>query len=170
MPIFVCLSFTELKHCSLASPRFNCCWSFPQVVQYIGETCRYLVAQPPKPEDKQHQVRLAFGNGLRRETWIEFQKRFNVPRIGELYGATESTASIINSDFTVRAYIYPYLSVCARACVVKSTLVTRYSAKSRHGNQINREWNPFSVWVSGASFTNVAKMRVLLSVLRLFEE
>ncbi|KAA0187890.1 Solute carrier family 27 (Fatty acid transporter) member 1/4 [Fasciolopsis buskii] len=73
------------------------------VVQYIGETCRYLVAQPPKPEDKQHQVRLAFGNGLRRETWIEFQKRFNVPRIGELYGATESTASIINSDFTVGA-------------------------------------------------------------------
>uniref|UniRef100_A0A183AQR3 AMP-binding domain-containing protein n=1 Tax=Echinostoma caproni TaxID=27848 RepID=A0A183AQR3_9TREM len=74
-----------------------------QVVQYIGETCRYLVSQPPRPTDRQHQVRLAFGNGLRRETWIEFQKRFNVPRIGELYGATESTASIINSDFTVGA-------------------------------------------------------------------
>ncbi|GAA30321.2 Long-chain fatty acid transport protein 4 [Clonorchis sinensis] len=68
------------------------------VVQYIGETCRYLVAQPPKPSDTKHNVRLAFGNGLRRETWLEFQKRFQVPQIGELYGATESNSGIINCD------------------------------------------------------------------------
>ncbi|KAA3671662.1 solute carrier family 27 (fatty acid transporter), member 1/4 [Paragonimus westermani] len=73
--------------------KYNC-----TVVQYIGELCRYLVAQPLKPTDKQHHVRLAFGNGLRKETWIEFQKRFNVPLIGELYGATESNSSIINCD------------------------------------------------------------------------
>ena len=26
-----------------------------QVGQYIGEICRYLLAQPPKPVDKQHK-------------------------------------------------------------------------------------------------------------------
>ncbi|CAL8077756.1 unnamed protein product [Calicophoron daubneyi] len=73
------------------------------VVQYIGEICRYLIAQPPKLTDTQHHVRLAFGNGLRRDTWIEFQRRFNVPNIMELYGATESNASVINTDNTVGA-------------------------------------------------------------------
>ncbi|CAL8077759.1 unnamed protein product [Calicophoron daubneyi] len=73
------------------------------VIQYIGETCRYLIAQPPKSTDTQHHVRLAFGNGLRRDTWIEFQKRFNIPQIMELYGATESSACIINPDNTVGA-------------------------------------------------------------------
>ncbi|CAH8591471.1 unnamed protein product [Dicrocoelium dendriticum] len=68
------------------------------VVQYIGEVCRYLVAQPPKETDTQHHVRLAFGNGLRKEVWTEFQRRFKVPLIGELYGATESNSSIINCD------------------------------------------------------------------------
>lgn len=54
--------------------------------QYIGEICRYLLAQKPTPEDQQHRVRVMFGNGLRGEIWPEFVRRFNIRWIGELYG------------------------------------------------------------------------------------
>nr|AKN21615.1 slc27a-1 [Schmidtea mediterranea] len=67
------------------------------VVQYIGEICRYLLCQPIRPEENQHNVRLAFGNGIRPQIWVEFQTRFKIKQIGEFYGATESNANIINN-------------------------------------------------------------------------
>eukprot|EP00929_Paragymnodinium_shiwhaense_P108490 TRINITY_DN74807_c0_g1_i1.p1 TRINITY_DN74807_c0_g1~~TRINITY_DN74807_c0_g1_i1.p1 ORF type:complete len:646 (-),score=201.07 TRINITY_DN74807_c0_g1_i1:144-2081(-) len=66
------------------------------VMQYIGELCRYLLAPPESPVDKQHRVRLAVGNGLRPEIWDIFQRRFTVPEIGEFYGATEGNAATLN--------------------------------------------------------------------------
>lgn len=66
------------------------------VIQYIGELCRYLLARPPSPTDKSHCVRVAFGNGLRRDIWAEFMNRFNIPVIGEFYAATEGTTGFIN--------------------------------------------------------------------------
>lgn len=45
------------------------------VTQYIGEICRYLLAQPEKPQDKQHHIRMMFGNGLRPQIWTEFSQR-----------------------------------------------------------------------------------------------
>ena len=68
-----------------------------QVIQYIGEICRYLLVQPPRATDKQHCVRMATGNGLRKQIWEEFMKRFNISDIREFYGATEGNASIVNN-------------------------------------------------------------------------
>jgi len=68
--------------------------------QYIGELCRYLLSQPERPTDKQHQVKLMFGNGLRPQIWREFVDRFQVKRIGEFYGSTEGNANIVNFDNT----------------------------------------------------------------------
>ena len=65
---------------------------------YIGELCRYLVNQDPTPKDREHKLRLGFGNGLRPEVWEEFQARFNVPRIMEFYGSTEGNVSMFNFD------------------------------------------------------------------------
>jgi acyl-CoA synthetase (AMP-forming)/AMP-acid ligase II len=59
------------------------------VIQYIGELCRYLLATPKSPADKNHNCRLAIGNGLRPDIWKEFQDRFNIKEIGEFYGSTE---------------------------------------------------------------------------------
>ncbi|KZS18456.1 Bile acyl-CoA synthetase [Daphnia magna] len=77
------------------------------VAQYIGETCRYLLAAPPRPEDKSHSVRLMFGNGLRPQIWEEFVDRFSSSTrkllIAEFYGATEGNANIINFDGRVGA-------------------------------------------------------------------
>ena len=46
--------------------------------------------------DTAHQVRIAFGNGLRRDVWSEFVDRFRVPVIGEFYAATEGNSGFMN--------------------------------------------------------------------------
>jgi acyl-CoA synthetase (AMP-forming)/AMP-acid ligase II len=65
---------------------------------YIGELCRYLVNQPPAPEDTSHSVKIAVGNGLRPDVWEPFQSRFGIPLIREFYGATEGNAPIVNLE------------------------------------------------------------------------
>ncbi|WP_167477640.1 long-chain-acyl-CoA synthetase [Nocardia arthritidis] len=64
---------------------------------YIGELCRYLLNQPPKPTDRRHRVRLCVGNGLRPELWDEFKQRFGIDRIVEFYGASEGNVAFINA-------------------------------------------------------------------------
>lgn len=63
---------------------------------YIGEVCRYLLNQPPKPTDRAHKIRVIAGNGLRPEIWNEFTERFNIPRVCEFYAASEGTTAFIN--------------------------------------------------------------------------
>ncbi|KAI1333895.1 acetyl-CoA synthetase-like protein [Xylariaceae sp. FL0016] len=66
------------------------------IMQYVGETCRYLLAAAPEINpatgeslDKKHKLRLAFGNGLRPDVWEKFRERFGIQDIAEFYGATE---------------------------------------------------------------------------------
>jgi acyl-CoA synthetase (AMP-forming)/AMP-acid ligase II len=66
------------------------------VVQYIGEIARYLLAVPPSPKDKQHRVRLAYGNGMRPDVWEKFRERFAVPHIFEFYASSEGNGALIN--------------------------------------------------------------------------
>uniref|UniRef100_A0A8C5BBD5 Long-chain-fatty-acid--CoA ligase n=1 Tax=Gadus morhua TaxID=8049 RepID=A0A8C5BBD5_GADMO len=72
-------------------------------IQYIGEICRYLLAQEVRPSEAKHQVRVAIGNGLRPTVWEKFVKRFRIRRVGEFYGATECNCSLINIDGKVGA-------------------------------------------------------------------
>ena len=66
------------------------------VVFYIGELCRYLLAQPNKPCDTQHKVTKAIGNGLRPSLWNQFKDRFKIERVLEFYGATEGYSLGVN--------------------------------------------------------------------------
>jgi fatty-acyl-CoA synthase len=68
------------------------------IFQYIGELCRYLVNSPHHPEETQHSLRLACGNGLRPEVWETFQQRFKLPRILEYYASTEGNFSLYNCE------------------------------------------------------------------------
>ena len=43
------------------------------VIQYVGEVLRYLLAVPPSPLDKQHKVVQAYGNGCRPDVWEKFR-------------------------------------------------------------------------------------------------
>lgn len=65
--------------------------------------CRYVLSTPPRPEDKEHKVRVVFGNGLRPQIWKEFVDRFNIGQVAEFYGATEGNANIVNMDNTFGA-------------------------------------------------------------------
>uniref|UniRef100_A0A6Q2X8I2 Very long-chain fatty acid transport protein n=1 Tax=Esox lucius TaxID=8010 RepID=A0A6Q2X8I2_ESOLU len=78
--------------------KYNC-----TVIQYIGEICRYLLAQPERPSEKSHCVRIAMGNGLRPAVWEEFTQRFRIRQVAEFYGATECNCSISNVDGKVGA-------------------------------------------------------------------
>uniref|UniRef100_A0A3Q1JI98 Very long-chain fatty acid transport protein n=1 Tax=Anabas testudineus TaxID=64144 RepID=A0A3Q1JI98_ANATE len=73
------------------------------VIQYIGEICRYLLAQPVRQSEAHHRVRVALGNGLRASVWEEFVQRFRMRQVGEFYGATECNCSLINIDGKVGA-------------------------------------------------------------------
>ncbi len=64
---------------------------------YIGELCRYLLNQPPKPSDREHSVRIIMGNGLRAEVWSAFEERFGITDIREFYGASEGNSAFVNA-------------------------------------------------------------------------
>ncbi|MDR3655616.1 MAG: long-chain-acyl-CoA synthetase FadD6 [Mycobacterium sp.] len=63
---------------------------------YIGEICRYLLNQPPKPTDRAHKVRVIAGNGLRPEIWDDFTDRFGIGRVCEFYASSEGNTAFIN--------------------------------------------------------------------------
>uniref|UniRef100_A0A7N8WL34 long-chain-fatty-acid--CoA ligase n=1 Tax=Mastacembelus armatus TaxID=205130 RepID=A0A7N8WL34_9TELE len=66
------------------------------VMQYIGETMRYLCNTPKKDNEKNHRVRIAIGNGVRTDVWSEFLSRFGDIKVRELYAATEGNIGFIN--------------------------------------------------------------------------
>uniref|UniRef100_A0A6Q2YFM6 long-chain-fatty-acid--CoA ligase n=1 Tax=Esox lucius TaxID=8010 RepID=A0A6Q2YFM6_ESOLU len=66
------------------------------VMQYIGETMRYLCNTPKKDNERDHKVRIAIGNGVRSDIWTEFLNRFGDIAIRELYAATEGNIGFIN--------------------------------------------------------------------------
>lgn len=75
-------------------------------VQYVGEVCRYLLNAKPHPDEKKHNVRIAYGNGLRPDIWQEFKDRFGIEGVGEFYASTESPIATTNlqyGDFGVGA-------------------------------------------------------------------
>ncbi|KAI0430135.1 fatty acid transporter protein [Xylaria sp. FL1042] len=80
------------------------------IIQYVGETFRYLLAAKPDTDpttgdnlDKKHSVRLALGNGLRPDVWARFQERFGIESVAEFYSATEGFGGTWNhsrNDFS----------------------------------------------------------------------
>ncbi|KAK4048158.1 hypothetical protein OIO90_005922 [Microbotryomycetes sp. JL221] len=66
------------------------------VVQYVGEVLRYLLAVPPSPKDKEHNVKVAYGNGCRPDVWNKFRDRFGVPTIAEFFASSEGNGSLFN--------------------------------------------------------------------------
>lgn len=81
---------------------------------YIGELCRYLINSPAKPDDQENPLKMGIGNGLRPDIWDEFKSRFGIPKIFEIYAASESNfifINIFNFDHTVGTCITPYAIV-----------------------------------------------------------
>lgn len=73
---------------------------------YVGETLRYLLAAPPSPRDKDHNVHSIYGNGLRPDVWKPFRDRFGIETIHEFFNSTEGIMPLDNparGDFRAHA-------------------------------------------------------------------
>ena len=81
---------------------------------YIGELCRYLLNQPPRPDDRSHAVRAIVGNGLRPDIWKHFKARFGIEEVYEFYSASEANiafVNVLNADCTIGLCPAPYALV-----------------------------------------------------------
>ena len=81
---------------------------------YIGELCRYLMNQPPKPDDRDNPLQKIIGNGLRPDIWKDLKNRFGIAKVYEIYGAAESNlyfVNMLNLDCTVGTCRVPYAIV-----------------------------------------------------------
>lgn len=63
---------------------------------YVGELCRYLLNQERHTHDKNNNIRLVVGNGLRPSAWVPFKKRFGINKVVEFYGASEGNVFFVN--------------------------------------------------------------------------
>lgn len=55
-----------------------------------------MQSQPSHPEERNHQIRLILGNGLRPDVWNRFRDRFAIPKICEFYASTEAPTAMTN--------------------------------------------------------------------------
>lgn len=119
MPLYhgtgaITASSTLIGGCGIAlAPRFSVSNFWPDVhdsgstaIVYVGETARYLLNAPNHPLERQHNLRVAYGNGLRPDVWKKFQERFNIPVIAEFFNSTEGMFSMVNVAKG------PYLEAC----------------------------------------------------------
>ncbi|CAK4032291.1 Isopenicillin N epimerase component 1 [Lecanosticta acicola] len=95
------------------APRFSVSNFWPDIHDskatcfvYVGETVRYLLAAPPHPLERKHNLRIAYGNGLRPDVWSRLQERFNIPEVVEFFNSSEGVFTL---GVQARG---PYLSHC----------------------------------------------------------
>ena len=60
-------------------------------MHYLGGVLGILLKQPPRLDDRDHAVRIAWGGGAPAHLWEPFERRFGV-RIHECYGMTEAAS------------------------------------------------------------------------------
>ncbi len=81
---------------------------------YIGEVCRYLMAQPDVPGQDRTTLKYVYGNGLRPDIWKSFKKRYGLKKIYEFYGAAEGVGvltNVMNFECSVGMSLTPYAIV-----------------------------------------------------------
>ncbi|MBW2236628.1 MAG: long-chain-acyl-CoA synthetase [Deltaproteobacteria bacterium] len=103
--------------------------------QYIGEFCRYLMAQPARPDDREHPIRVIVGNGLRPDVWTAFQERFGIPKIIEFYGATEGNTVMVNLGWKAGAvgWFPPMLEFANTGRIVRFDVETELHPRNEEG-------------------------------------
>jgi fatty-acyl-CoA synthase len=103
--------------------------------QYIGEFCRYLMAQPARPDDREHKIRVIVGNGLRPDVWTAFQERFGIPKIIEFYGATEGNTVMVNLGWKAGAvgWFPPMLEFANTGRIVRFDVETELHPRDEEG-------------------------------------
>jgi crotonobetaine/carnitine-CoA ligase len=60
-------------------------------IHFLGGVLALLLKEPPRPDDRDHPVRVAWGGGCPVTVWTTFEERFGI-RIRESYGLTEASS------------------------------------------------------------------------------
>ena len=60
-------------------------------IHFLGGVLALLLKELPRPDDREHPVRIAWGGGCPVDVWRAFEERFGVP-IRECYGMTETSS------------------------------------------------------------------------------
>lgn len=60
-------------------------------IHYLGGVLQILLKQAPSPQDREHDVRIAWGGGCPADIWPQFRDRFGIA-IRECYGMTEASS------------------------------------------------------------------------------
>ena len=104
-------------------------------IQYIGELCRFLVAAPIHPKEKDHKVRIAIGNGLSEEVWRAFIDRFGPLRILEFYASTEGNVWLYNVEGKIGSIgrVPPYLALRDPIALVRFDSESQIPARAADG-------------------------------------
>jgi fatty-acyl-CoA synthase len=63
---------------------------------YIGDVCRAVLRTAPLAAERELRLRVAVGNGLEAQIWLEFQRRLGGAKIREFYASTEAPSAILN--------------------------------------------------------------------------
>jgi carnitine-CoA ligase len=84
------------------APKFTASRFFDDCARYeavefntLGGMISILLKQPPKPTDRDHQVRVVLSAGCPPDRWEEFEKRFGV-RVIEWFGMVDSPGILLN--------------------------------------------------------------------------
>ncbi|MFD7322781.1 AMP-binding protein [Streptomyces sp. NPDC059875] len=120
---------------------------------YVGRAVQYLLATPPRPDDRDHRLRLGFGTEAGAVDAARFEERFGA-RLVEGYGSSEGGAAIQRTPDTPtgaigRAAPGDDLAVvdpatgeeCAPAVLAPSGRLL--NAAAAIGELVNRGRNPF---------------------------
>ena len=99
-----------------------------------------MLAQPDRPSDTKHCIRIAHGNGLRPQIWEKFQKRFNIPMIREFYAATEGNAAALNHTGKVGSCGF-MLMIAENKKILKIDPETGELVRNSNGHYIKAEIN-----------------------------
>jgi fatty-acyl-CoA synthase len=62
---------------------------------YVGKPLAYILATEARPDDAWNPLRIAIGNGATARQQEEFQRRFGLEQVTELFGSTESGAATV---------------------------------------------------------------------------
>ncbi|MGE5390387.1 MAG: long-chain-acyl-CoA synthetase [Deltaproteobacteria bacterium] len=65
---------------------------------YVGEMCRYIYNQLPKPDDADNPLRCISGTGIRGDLIVPFKERFGVEWVTDTYGTTEGVGLMVNLE------------------------------------------------------------------------
>lgn len=118
------------------------------VIQYVGEVLRFLLAVSASPRDKDHNVYMAYGNGCRPEVWSAFRERFGVRVISEFFASSEGNGSLLNynaNNFGAGAVGREGILVSAaqktKQVIVKVDALTEEPFRDEHGRCVRAEPN-----------------------------